>query len=158
MARKLIIGVLVVAVLALLVRVFAFGPSDSELIKESLKRSTEAARRGEASAVMDRLSRSLSYNESPVGDRNDIVKVIRLSKPEVTLGDVNPKIDGNTAVVTTSAHVKIEYSALNMNQDIPKVTIKLQKETSFKYLIVPTPKWRITEVTIDEFANPQLSL
>lgn len=158
MARKLIIGVLVVAVLAFLVRVFAFGPSDNELIKESLKRSTEAARRGEASAVMDRLSRSLSYNESPVGDRNEIVKVIRLSKPEVTLGDVNPKISGNSATVTTSAHVKIDYSGINMDQNIPKVTIKLQKETSFKYLIVPTPKWRIVDVTIDEMTIPQFSL
>ncbi len=158
MARKLLFAALGAFAALFLVRIYAFGPSDTQLIWEALDRSCQASRRGEPGGVMDQLSRSLTFNEEPVEDRHEIAKAIRLSKPEVTLAHSEPAIQGRRAQVVTSARVRLNYAGVNIDQSIPRVVIRLQKETGFRWLVMPYPKWRVVDVTVEEMALPSIGL
>ena len=124
-----------------------FGPSDEELILETLTEATEAAAEGEASPVLDALSRNFEYgDDSPI--KFDVAKVIREAKPDMIILDPNPKIEGDVAVVESDIQLSMSFMGAGIQQTIPDVVIELKKETSFASLL-PKPKWRVTKVTAE---------
>lgn len=145
MKKAILLGVPVLLLVFFLSSGYLFAPSDREQIREALDRSTEAARRGEPGPVLDYISRSFRFGgeETPP---SEISKMIKLSQPQITLINSEPRIDGDIATVVSPVQVKVDYMGYNFDQTVPRVTVTLQKETGFKWVIVPEPRWRIVSV------------
>lgn len=150
--KKALIAIPVVALVALLASGFIFVPSDQELITKALQESTDAAAKGEPSDVLKYLSRSFEYGGESTNSY-DISKVIHQAKPKIAIMETKATIDGETATVRTPVDVQLNYIGLDINKTIPNVNIELKKETSFKWMIVPEPRWRITAVTAESLPN-----
>lgn len=147
MGKKIGIGVglaiLVVFAIASMVSLW-FGPSDEELVKKSILASTSAAASGQSSEVLDGLSKKFSFGED-VPNRFDISKVIKNSRPKITVLDVNPRIEGDMATVVSDVFVEGDFMGMQLNNTFESVTITLKKETGFEGLL-PKKKWRISRV------------
>lgn len=133
-----------VIVAALCVPMF-FGPSDSKLVREAVDESIKASRDGRPGGVMDYLSRNLKVNEEDVGNRLEIARYIKASRPDIVLQNPTPVIQGDTAKVITPATVTFSFGN-TQPMTIDKVEITLAKETGTRYLVFPAPKWRIVDV------------
>ncbi len=151
--KKWIIGSGLVAFATLVVLFFVTAPTDEELIRQAIAESTEASREGRPSEVLEHLSKSITFNGVPVFDRSEIMKVVRLSRPEVTFSDYQPVIEGENAVVVADVHVKMEFQGINLDETVPGVQVRLAKETGLRWLVLPGTKWRITEVTAPDLAQ-----
>lgn len=150
MSKKIFGAVAGLAVLGLagaVVNSLFFGPSDEQLIQETLLEATEAARKGEASPVLDSLSRNFEYGDM-VPVKMDVAKVIREARPEMILLEPSTKIDGERALVETDIQLTVEFMGMPISQTVPDVAIELKKETSFSG-VLPKPKWRVTKVTAE---------
>ncbi len=147
MGKKIGIGVglalLLVFGLASLVSLW-FGPSDEELVKASILASTQAAADGQSSEVLDGLSKKFSFGDE-LPNRFDISKVIKNSKPKISVLEVNPRVDGDLAEVISDVMVEGDFMGFPINQTFENVTITLKKETGFVG-ILPKKKWRISRV------------
>ena len=151
--KKWIIGSGLVAFGALVVLFFATAPTDEEMIRQAIAESTEAARQGRPSEVLDYLSRFLTFNGELVFERGEISKLVRLARPEIGFGEYTPVIEGEQAAVIANVHVKLEYQGMNIDQSVPDVQVKLAKESGLRWLILPGARWRITEVTAPDLAQ-----
>ncbi len=143
--KKWLLAVPVLALVAFVASGFLFAPSDQEQISKALNDSAAAARRGEPSEVFKYLSRNFTYGGEET-NTFDISKVIHQSKPQITIIQTKAEITGETATVRTPVDVQVDFAGLNINRTIPGVNISLKKETGFKWLIVPEPRWRIVAV------------
>lgn len=147
MGKKIGLIAAVVAVLGLSIAIVAslfFGPTDAQLIKDTLSESTAAAARGETSEVLDGISRNFQYGDD-TADRFEISKYVKNAKPKITILDINPQIEGNVATVKSDVMVAADFLGMNMNQTVPNVTITLEKEITFRSFL-PAKKWRVTSV------------
>lgn len=151
--KKAVILSALVAVVGLAVVYVVTLPSDEELIRQAIDESTEASREGRSGGVLEYLSKSISFNGMPVADRSEISRYIRLSRPEVTFGEFSPVIAGDEATVTADVAVKMDFQGLNLDETIPGVEVKLAKETAYRWIFVPSAKWRITDVSAPALAN-----
>lgn len=151
MGKKFLIfavSAVILVIGGIVVKNLFFGPSDRELIIETMSQATEAAANGEASPVLDALSRNFEYGgEMPIS--LDIADVVRKAKPTMIILDPEPKIDGDFAVVESDVQFQMDFMGAPVNYTVTDVTIELQKETSFSSLI-PKPKWRVTKVEADD--------
>ncbi|MBS1723743.1 MAG: hypothetical protein JSS66_12410 [Armatimonadetes bacterium] len=127
-----------------------FGPSDRQLIAQALQDSCQASREGRPGGVMDYLSSSMRYNGEPIGDRREVARYIKQTRPEVVILNPTPVINGQTATVVSPVEVKISIGPMPVSMRLENVRITLSRETGFKWLVVPAPKWRITEIKADE--------
>ena len=144
--KKWIIGA-VVALAAIAGLAYLTTPSDEELIRQAIVESTEASREGRPGGVAEHLSKSLTINGLDFIDRGEISRVVRLSRPEVTFGQYEPQVEGNEATVTADVALKIDYQGFMFDDTIRGVRVNLAKETGYRWLVFPSPKWRITEVS-----------
>jgi|GEM_PF-2139446 len=143
--KKALFAIPVLALVAFIASGFLFAPSDQEQITKALNDSAAAAGRGEPSDVFKYLSRNFTYGGEQT-NTFDISKVINQAKPKIAIMETKAEIAGETATVRTPVDIQLDYVGLEINQTIPGVTITLKKETAFKWLIVPEPRWRITAV------------
>jgi hypothetical protein len=125
------------------------GPSDQEAITQAVEEAVRASREGQPGGVLEHLSRSLTYNDVPVSERGELAKFIRDSRPQVVFDSTQATIDGERAVIQTGAQIEMRLGPVPLSQRIDKVTIVLGKETGFRFLIVPTPKWRIQNIEVE---------
>lgn len=149
MARKwwkFALGLLIALILAMGIKGFFFGPSDEELIKQALEETVAAAAQGEPSIVLDNLSSKFTYG-SQIPFPGDISKAVRLSKPKVSILYIDPVIEGEQAVVKSPVTIEMAFMSINLNETVPDVKITLEKEWGLKYLFMPTPRWRIVDVS-----------
>lgn len=150
MGKKLGIGAVVVLVLALIGAILKglfFGPPDKEMIQATLSDAVEASAEGRPSPVLDALSRNFTYDgmaNSPV----EVSRVIRAAKPKLVILDMNPKIDGDTAVVRSDVMVTFDMMGFPTTQKVKDVTISLKKEVAFENFL-PAQKWKVTSVTAE---------
>lgn len=148
MVKKLIwtaIGFVILALAFGMFSVLFMGPSDQEMIAETITEATDAAREGRPSPVLDSLSKDFDYG-GELASRFDVSKVVKESKPDLTVLDVNPTITGDTATVVSDVRVNAQIYGFAIDQTIPSVRISLERETGTKWLVIPAPKWRITKV------------
>lgn len=155
--KKVIWASVAVILVAVLVKVFAFGPSDKEMIQAALDESLSAARDGKPSPVLDYLSSQFEINGQRIADRPEIARVVRTARPKITVQNREPQIMGDTATIVSSVQVDADYLGFTMNQTIPNVTIRFKKESGTRYVVVPYPKWRIIGVEAEglptDYAN-----
>jgi hypothetical protein len=145
-----------------LAAMWLFQPSDEELIRQALEESVAAGREGRPGGVLEYLSESFQINTQEPVRRSDIARVVRLNRPNVTLGPWKSRIAGDLAVVQTSADVELggvdsgggAFDALKlpkMQFRLDSVTIRLRRETDRRWLIVPVKKWRVISVSAPGF-------
>lgn len=150
--KKALLAIPIFAIIGLLASGFLFAPKDQDLITAALRESTAAAAKGEPSDVLRYLSKSFTYGGEATSTY-DISKVIHNAKPQLTILETKADIKGETATVQTPVDVKLNYMGLDINQTIPRVSIELKKETGFKWLFVPEPRWRIISVSAESLPN-----
>ena len=150
--KKILIALPIIVLIGVMASGFIFAPSDQELITRALKNSTDAAAQGEPSDVLKYLSKSFTYDGEATHGA-EISKVIHQAKPDIAIMETTARIEGDSATVVTPVDVKLNYMGLDINKTIPNVNIELKKETSFKWLFVPEPRWRITSVTAESLPN-----
>lgn len=123
------------------------GESDKDLIQATIREAIEASKEGRSGGVLEQLSRSFTFNEEQTWDRNQIAQVIKNSKPDVIIFNMEPVISGDTATVISRAQVKGQFVFAPINLEIPSVKIELARGTELRYGILPKKKWRITSIT-----------
>ena len=133
--KKVVIGAAVLAVLAVLVKVFAFGPDDKQMIQAALDESLAAAKDGKPSPVLDYLSSKFEINGERMADRPEIARIVRTARPDIKVQTREPQISGDTAVIVSSVNVDADYLSFSMNQTIPNVKIKFAKESDRKSVV-----------------------
>lgn len=119
------------------------GPSDKELIKVALDEAIQASKEGRPGGVLELISQRFAVNGESYGTR-DISKTIKDMKPDVAISNPEPTVKGNSATITSG----VNLSVMAMTTNIPDVTLKFAKESGTKWLIFPTKKWRLVEVSI----------
>lgn len=153
----LILGVVVIALVGLAFFA-AKGPSDRELIRQALDESIVASREGRAGSVLDLISRDLRVNEMQIGgNRLDLAKYIRESRPDVTIATPEPTIAGETATIVSDIGIKgeVPFVRTPVQGRLDDVKIILRRETARKWLVIPTRVWRITDVEAEQIDPSQ---
>ncbi len=156
MVRKVLLGIVVVALLAFGSRVFLFGPSDRTLILEALDRSIQASQEGKPGGVLEYLSRSLTYNGQPVTNRSELGQFIKENRPKVTVLRREPVIQENSAYIDSPVEIFVGIGPIGRPIQIQMVRIGFRKETGTRWLVVPYPKWRVDSVDVKEFDAGQI--
>lgn len=150
--KKLLWAIPAVGLAGLLASGYVLAPGDQAMIDRALKESTDAAAKGEPSDVLKYLSRSFTY-DGESANTFDISKVINQAKPKIAILQTRAQISGEEAEVVTPVDVQLDYMGFALNQTIPNVSIKLKKESAFKWGIVPEPRWRIVSVTAEQLPD-----
>lgn len=154
MKKALWVGVvaLILFIAGITIKAMFFGPSDKELIQEALKETTVAAREGRPTMVLTNLSKKFNYGgEMPI--RMDISKVVEQAKPDISILNPEPRIEGDQATVFSPVAVKMSAMGMSFDNTVPDVTIILEREWSFSGGIFPRKKWKIIEVSADSLPN-----
>jgi len=143
--RIVIVLACVVGLLAL-VRVALNQPPDEVLIQTALTEAILASKEGRDGPVLQFISKRVSYNGQESTDRRSLGKYIKQYRPDVTIVNPRPVIQGDWATITSP--VTVEMSLLNIGGkwQIPEATISLRRETALKWLVVPTSIWRVKSV------------
>jgi hypothetical protein len=148
------IAVLGLVVAGLLVLPMVTAPSDSEMVKESLEAAVRASREGKPGGVFEHLSSSMRFNDMPLDDRVSVADFIRKSRPAIEVHQVVPEVSGNTAVVESPVTVEFQFGPVPVAQRLEKVRFTFRKETGTRFLVIPAPKWRLSDVQAPTVAVP----
>jgi len=135
------------------------GQDDKKLVREALAESIKASREGRPGGVMDKISDKLTVNDARFS-RGQIANVIRNSKPEVEVLQQDPVIIGEEAQITSPVKVRIPLPVGNgsaFDRTINDVTLVFAKESATEWLIIPTSKWRLTEVKLPDDVMSQFN-
>lgn len=147
MVRKVLIVSCVVLVAALVGIFYATAPSDEELIEQALEDAIIASKEGKPGGVLEHLSRSFVYDGQQVFDWNEVSQFIKVAKPEIEIDADRPQIDGDQAIIVAHIEFKMGFQALSIDNSIDNVEIRFGKESGTRWLIFPSPQWKITEVS-----------
>jgi hypothetical protein len=122
---------------------------DATMIRESLRQSLEASRKGEPGSVLDLLSSSITVNgEQQEGGRSQIADFIRKQKPDIAVANQTPIVTGDEARITSPVTITASLPVLgDQTFQLKDVVMTFQKESAREYLVVPVKKWRLTGVT-----------
>jgi hypothetical protein len=140
--------------LAVLAAPALLGPSDRALIQQTMDEALRASREGRPGGVLENLSRSIRYNDMPLDNPQEVAEFIRNGRPDVTVADMSPDIQGGMATIESPVTVSLRYGPLPMTQTLPKVRFTLRKEVGTRWLVVPAPKWRLVSIEADGVAVP----
>lgn len=152
--RTWIVAVLGALLLAALAAPAIFGPSDRVLIQQTMDEAIAASREGRAGGVLENLSRSIRYNDMPVENPREVAEFIRKGRPDVTVMDMTPRIEGDSATIESPVTVSLRYGPLPMTQTLPKVRFTLRREVGTRWLLIPAPKWRLVSIEADGAVVP----
>ena len=135
---------------------------DDVLVREALDESIRASKEGRPGGVLDYISDSITFNDIPGVQKRDIARMVRENKPEVTLTNQTVTVNGDSAEIVADVRVvgKIGIGPVSTAFDYPLkgVQMTFRKEDSRKYLIIPSKKWRLTQVKVGEGLPPDLGL
>lgn len=152
------ISIIVGSVLLVILLIFGLfvNPSDRELIDKAMNQSIEGARDGAPGNVIEHLARNCQFNGQSMGSTVELMKVVRIMRPNAIFEELTPQISGSQAFINSP--VKLSYGGGDQSTkvDIPKVTVTLQKSTGVKWLVFPTPVWKIVDVKAENFDGSQL--
>lgn len=153
MSTKLVLGIgallIVIGVPAL--QVYP-GPSERERISTALQESIRASKEGRPGGVLEYLTDQFRINEESPGTRNQIAKLIRDSRPEVTVDDPEPEIFGDQAKMVSTVRVKASFLGQSLDRQFDDVTLVFKREPARRYLVFPTHTWRLDQVFLPEGA------
>ncbi len=149
MKPRIIIIAVIVAIVGICAPMF-FVPSDKVLIHDALQESIKASRDGRPGGVLDFLSKSLKINDNESESRWSVADFIKKSRPDVEIENQEPQIEGETARIVSPVTVSLGLGPVQTPIRLEKVDIRLQKEMGTKFLIFPSPKWRIVRINLSE--------
>ena len=147
MVRKVLVVSCVVLVAALVGIFYATAPSDEQLIERALEEAIVASKEGEPGGVLEHLSRSMIYDGQQVLDWNKVSQYIKAAKPIIVVDASRPRIDGDQAIIVADIEFKAGFQAFSIDNSIDNVEIRFAKESGTRWLIFPSPHWRIIEVS-----------
>ncbi|MCH7904144.1 MAG: hypothetical protein IH944_06200 [Armatimonadetes bacterium] len=150
MVRKVLLVSCLVFVAALVGIFYATAPSDEELIERALEEAIVASKEGKPGGVLEHLSRSFVYDGQPVFDWSKVSQYIKVAKPVLEVDANRPQIDGDQAIIVAHIEFKMGFQALSFDESIDNVEIRFGKESGTRWLIFPSPQWKITEVSTPE--------
>ncbi len=133
---------------------------DATMIRESLRQSLEASRKGEPGGVLEAVSNSIKVNgEDQGGNGGMIAKYIKNQKPNIEVTNPNPIVTGDEASITSPVRIKISVPVMGDHTVTMKdVVMTFHKETGREYLIFPVKKWRLSEVSAPSVALDSLGI
>lgn len=138
-----------VALAASTLIVYAFGPTDEQLIHQALDKSVASSKEGSPWGVLDQLRGEFTFNGEMIRSRAEVVKFIRDTKPSITLGERSLRIQGDEAFLTVPVSVVFEGGAAFQ---MPTVEIEFKRDGGFRYFVFPYPEWKMKAVrTGDSF-------
>lgn len=123
------------------------GPSDEELIKQALDDAILASKEGRPGGVLEFISQKFTVNDEQYADR-DIAKTIKDLRPNVEVENPTPTIQGDRATIVSP--VRLSVTLPPVGTKLSQVTIKFERESGFKWLVIPTKKWRMVQVEMPE--------
>ena len=152
--KRWIIASAIVALTGLTVLFIVTAPTDEQLIRSAIDESVQASREGKPNPVLDNLTRTFTWNGQTVGlDRSEVSRIVRLSRPELDLEPYTPEINGDEATIETNVHIKMDYLSFNYDQTMSGVVIKLRKVPGTRWLVFPSARWKIYEVSAPDLAS-----
>ena len=131
---------------------------DKTLIQRALAESIQASKEGRPGGVMDKLSDNLKFNgQNEGGNQNEIARYIRSSKPDVTVDNTDPVVDGDEAKIVSPVTLTLSLLGQSTSRHMKEVTIVFRKEESREWLFIPTRRWKLAEVQVPESSVADLS-
>ena len=131
---------------------------DKTLILEAVKDGLKASKEGRPGGVLEKLSASLTVNgEGTPGAKSQIADYIKRLKPDVEFKSLEPQVFGEEARIETPATMSVSILGMNQSVELKNVTITLQREDTYEYLIFPKKAWRISDVRVDVSALDMFS-
>lgn len=141
--QRVLVTIVSLAVLAIAgLLLFSRDPSDEQQIRDALRDSIQAGKEGRPGGMLEILSRDFNYDSIPFEQAQAVQRYIRDGKPDVTIDNWLPEIDGDLAVIKTSATVKVGIP-FNTSFTFPDCTLTFRRERASKFLIFPGTKWRL---------------
>jgi hypothetical protein len=141
------LGIVLVGLVATRLGLFSKQPSDQQLIEQSLTEALTAAKQGRSGPVLDFISNQFQINSEVPFDRREIARFVRQSHPEVTVVNLKAKVSGDTALIVSPVHVKVEFIPKQVfEHEFQDVSIGFRRENSVKWLIFPSKQWRLFQV------------
>lgn len=122
--------------------------NDQTQIRVALNESIKASKDGRPGGVLDMFSQNLTLNrqDMPV-DRSQIAQFIKNYKPSVEIPNQEVQIIGEEARMISPMEMSIGTFG---SRTVREATFIFKKEPDRLYGIIPTSKWRLTDVTVDE--------
>jgi hypothetical protein len=137
-----------------LYEIVAPNESDQVRIERALDHSIQAGRKGEAGGVLDLISRKLKVNDSAVGeDRGGIANFIRQSKPDVIVHNKKAQVFDDEARIVSPIDLSLEPFG---QRQLQQVTLIFRKEKDTVYGIVPSVKWKLVDIRLEDNAMMDL--
>lgn len=104
---------------------------------------------------MEYISNDLSIGGETPGSRN-IIDAVKKLRPDLTLTNQDPVINGDSATVKTNVNVTLSFPPQTFN--VKDVSIHLKRESSHRLLIFPASDWIIESIDVapdrlDEIRN-----
>jgi hypothetical protein len=127
-------------------------PNDSAQITTALTSAVKASKEGRSGGVMEYLASNVQVNGEKYDVNRQFSEFIRQYHPDIALGAINPKINGDQATVTTD----LDISLLNHDVRMQSVTFTLQKEHETTLLIFHSEEWKVTGASAPAEAYQQI--
>jgi len=152
----LLVGLAIVVLVAIRVGIgIVRPPNDAKLISDALADAIKAGREGRPGGVVELFSNSLSVNGTNVSEnQRTLTDFIRKQRPDMIVQNPTPKITGSEARIISP--VELDLGLLG-KKEVNEVTLIFKKEDATEFLIVPTSKWRLTEVRVPDSTIQALS-
>jgi hypothetical protein len=152
-AKTLLIVVAVVAILGGIRVALSLGgkQDDQKLISEALQESLQASKEGRPGGVLDKLSASFKFNDQEMtANTRQIADFIKKQKPDVTIQNSEAVITGDEARIVSPVDLKVNFLGQSIDRRLKEVTIVFRKEEAREFLVIPTRKWRLTDVRVPD--------
>ena len=143
-----------IAVVIVVIGWFMFGPkpSDSDQIKNALESALKASKEGRPGGVVEFLAGDVVVNGNHYDVNRQFTSFIRRFHPDITVGAVNPDINGDSATVTSD----IQFTVFNKTVSLPGVTFTFKRVHETKWLVFPSDDWKITGAGAPESGYQQI--
>ncbi|HVT12329.1 MAG TPA: hypothetical protein VHE55_08675 [Fimbriimonadaceae bacterium] len=155
--RRLPLVLLLLAVLAVGGR-YIYGianrPDDKTQIRQALAEAIKASKEGRSGSVIDLLSEHFKVNGEQPGF-GQVAKLIKESHPDIVVDDTDPVVSGDSAQITSSVKVTgTFFGGGQQSFSFKDVQLYFKKESAMDWLIFPTTKWRLSDVSMPENEMP----
>jgi hypothetical protein len=151
-------GVLLVLVLLRIGLTLTSHESDVSQIQGALAESIKAGKEGQPDGVMQLLGNQLTVNSQDAsGEFSQVAQFIKKQHPDVTFENQTPLITGDSAQITSSATIDLQFLGQHRIIHLKTVLLIFHKELGTKYFFFPAKKWKLEQVEVPDFSPDQLA-
>jgi hypothetical protein len=140
------IGAGAAAAAGLVIFAYATEPGDVEKLRKSLAEIEDSGRDGDAFSFLDELSRDLTFNGAPEVAKGEIGQWVRQGRPVIEFLRRVPQVEGERARLVTDVTVTADWMGMAQGLTFEQVELVWQKETAWKWAVLPVSAWRLAQV------------